>query len=103
MALGSALLFARPSTLGLAPLACFAAANIVGTALWRSRGRLAPYPAFQIQLTVVGVCAWVVLSFLTEDIEGAGRFYRGLLLIPGAMIALHFLERAARRNRAVAE
>lgn len=100
---GSVLLLVRPSPLGLAPLVCFTVANAVGTVLWRARGRLAPYPAFQIQLTVLGVCSWVALLFLTDGIEGAARYYRGLLSIPAVMIGLHFSERAARRNRASAD
>jgi len=100
MALGSILLFVRPSMLGLVPLACCAVANIVGTVLWRTRGRLAPYPAFQLLLTVVAVCAVVALAFLTEGIEGSARFYRGLVLFPLLMLYFHYLERAALRAEA---
>lgn len=103
MALGSALLFARPSLTGFAPLACFAAANTVGTLLWRARGRLAPYSAFQILLCVVGLSAGVALVFLTEGFEDATRYFRGLLLLPMSMIYLHYLERSARRDKSNGE
>ena len=103
MALGGAVLLARPDVLGLVPLLCCAVANVVGALLWRSRGRLAPYPAFQILLIVVGACAWVALSFLTEGLEEATRYQRGLLLFPILMAGFHLLERAAVRSRSPAE
>ena len=96
MALGSALLFARPDTHGLVPLACFAAANLSGTALWRARGRLAPYPAFQALLVVLGLAAVVALSSMTQGLEDAARYYRGLIVFPVLMLVFHFLERSAR-------
>ena len=103
MVLGGVLLCERSSILGLGPLVCFAVANLIGLGLWRARGRLAPYPALQILLAVAGVCALIALTFLTEGIDGAARYYRGLLLFPALMLYLHFLERSARRNRASAE
>ena len=103
MVLGSVALFARHGTLGGVPLACFAVANVVGVALWRARSRLAPYPAIQVLLAVLGVCAVVALFSLTEGLAGAARYYRGLLLFPMLMIYFHFLERAALRKRTSAE
>ena len=103
MLLGSALLFATSSLRGLGPLACFAVANAMGFALWRSRTRLAPYPAFQILLTALGLCALGSLFFLLEGVSGGGRYYRGLLVIPGVMAYLHHLENKARRSSACPE
>src|SRR5262245_26037416 len=45
-------------------LACFAVANAIGSAMWRSRDRFRPYPALQALLLVCGVSGLIALVAL---------------------------------------
>jgi hypothetical protein len=83
--------------------------NVVGTALWLRRDRLAPYPAIQTLFAVAGLsvlAAAVALARLDalpemSPNEPAGWRHAWLLLLyPGLMLMAFFQERGARRRGA---
>ena len=83
---------------GLLMLACFAVPNIVGTAVWARRGRIAPYPAVQLLLVVLFISTAAALV-LTDCLGLLGRLdprfedprilYLLLLLFPALMLVFH--------------
>jgi hypothetical protein len=88
---------------------CFSLANGVGTWMWRRRDRLAPYPAAQLLVLVVGVCGMVALAsidVLRPQVPVALNMPRSnlrtgelflLTFVPGFMAWCALQERAARK------
>jgi hypothetical protein len=87
-------------------LACFLVSNAIGLGLWSQRHRIAPYPAIQALVVVMGLAALAAIY----SIDHAGRLlefeprlasrprvlYAMLLLYPALMILFAFRERAGR-------
>ena len=105
----SLLLIPKSLPLAAAILAYGLVPNIVGTLIWRRRASLAPYPAIQCLIGLIGVCT--LAAFVTLDLAGQlgelqqhgssapqGRgIYWLMLMFPGMMMAFHHMERAGRR------
>jgi len=64
MFVGAVVLLPHAPELAGVWLACFAVANAIGSAMWRSRDRLRPYPALQALLLVCGVSGLIALVAL---------------------------------------
>jgi hypothetical protein len=90
-------------------LLCFTLANGVGTWMWQRRDRLAPYPAIQLLVLVIGVCGMVALASIDvlrlqapvaltmprSNLRTGELFL--LTFVPGAMAWSALQERAARK------
>ena len=85
-------------------IAAFILCNVIGTWLWLKRDVIAAYPAIQILLGAIGICA--LASILTVDALGyippGARFhsYWWLIFVPVLMLMFHFREKSARRQQA---
>lgn len=97
MALSGGVLLFKGEARGWGGLGCCLVANLVAFALWRRRGRMAPYPALQLLLVAIGVCAVGAVTFLTAGLDDPLRYYRSLLVIPLLMGYMHLLERSSVR------
>jgi hypothetical protein len=93
---------------GVLLLVYFAAANLVGTAMWAKRDRLDPYQAIQILLVVVFVFTAAALAAadclgllgrLDERVKNPRFLYLLLLLFPALMIMFHFTNRPGASQR----
>jgi hypothetical protein len=107
-----ALLFTQGRTqAGATALVAFAISNAIGTWLWSRRVHVAPYPAIQALVAVMGMATLAVfvgLDYLGElaalDPQGAARpgwAYGLLAMYPGLMLLFFVQERAARRSSRV--
>lgn len=84
-------------------ICCFLAPNIIGSVLWTRRDRIAPYPAIQCLIAIIGICS--LIAFVSCDLMGhlgsggenvsdSDNIYWILLIFPAVMVMLHFLNRA---------
>ena len=100
----------RDVTIGVATLAFFLFANLVGTWIWSQRERFRPYPAIQGLLVLMGVVSFAATFLLdqTGHFESlavgaqasASTMYLVLaLMIPGLMFLFHVIERNNRASR----
>ncbi len=104
MLVGAAML-ARPApAMACAWLVCFAAANAIGSWLWRRRDGLRPYPAIQLLLLACGatsLSAWFLLDFFLPGViqlMGWSRsgMYFALLIVPALMAWSALLEHSTK-------
>lgn len=105
--LGVVLLWREPVS-GAVCLAAFAALNLWGVYLWKSRGKLTAYAG--IQRLLMGVCATYLLVVWVVNASGASqppspgewvstRLPYGLVALgPALMLFFHIMERAARKR-----
>jgi len=94
---------------GVIGLSCFLVPNIFGSILYLNRNRVAPYPAIQWLIFVIGVFAVVFvvyldLSALVQEIDSSlGSDQWGFYLVPilfvGLMGLFHVMERKAVKKR----
>ena len=105
MLLAGVLVLAQGSLLGLVLIACFLIPNVVGVVLWRLRDRIAPYPAVQALVVVMGVFA--LLALVAFDVsgrlaaysEGSSRsVYWILMVFPTVMLMFHVQNRSGKKN-----
>lgn len=99
---GVLLMFHEDRVAGISITACFLVLNAIGTFLWYRRDNIAPYPATQIFLALIGGLSALTLTL----VDWAGYFPHGvtasyytkwLLIIPALMAFFHFRERTSRR------
>lgn len=90
-------------------LSCFLVPNIFGLILFLNRNRVAPYPAIQWLIGVIGI-VWVIAlvylnrSGLVQEIDprlgyGQWGFYLVPVLLGGLMAIFHVMERNAVKKR----
>jgi hypothetical protein len=106
MFLAGALVLVQGSLLGLVLIACFLIPNVVGLILWRLRDRIAPYPAAQALVVLMGVFA--LLALVAFDVSGRLALYaRGsprsvywiLAVFPMVMLMFHSKDRSGKNGR----
>jgi len=83
--------------------------NLAGVLLYRRRDRIAPYPALQALVLLVGAVSFLFVLYvnraglageLDPRFEGARwGFFMMPALFGGLMVAFHFMERAAVKRR----
>lgn len=88
---------------------CFGVPNLVGFLLYRRRQRIAPYPALQVLILVIGIATTLFVVYLNQaglvqELDprlGYGRwgFFLLPLLFGGLMVLFHWMERSAVRKR----
>jgi hypothetical protein len=93
---------------GIIALSSFALPNIFGLMLYRNRNRLAPYPAIQWLVFVIGIFTVSFVVYLdrldlVQEIDprlGSDRwgFYLVPVLFAGLMFLFHVVERKARKR-----
>lgn len=110
--IAAATLLPKHAEAGVVALSCFLVPNIFGLMLYLNRSRIAPYPAIQWQIVVVGVVSVVFVVYLNRsdlvrEIDprlgyGQWGFYLLPALFAGLMAFFHVMERKAvkRRNEA---
>ena len=94
---------------GVVTLSCFLVPNIFGLILSLNRNRVAPYPAIQWLIGVIGVVSIIFLVYLNrsglvQEIDprlsyGQWGFYLLPVLFGGLMASFHFMERNAVKKR----
>lgn len=94
---------------GVVTLSCFLVTNIFGLILFLNRNRVAPYPAIQWLIGVIGVVSVIFLvylnrSSLVQEIDprlgyGQWGFYLLPVLFGGLMASFHVMERDAVKKR----
>lgn len=107
----AATLFPKSTSAGVWTGICALAPNILGCILWMSRRKLAPYPALQMLIGIIGLFA--LLAMLAADhwvglatIEPGWRkspveSWWVLCIFPAMMVWFALMERAAvKRNKA---
>ena len=88
-------------------LGCFASANLVGTIIWRNRGKVDPYRAIQDLLLVI--FAFTTIAMVSADwfgflgefnlrIQNPRLLYLVLLMFPALMTMFHFQNRVKSRE-----
>jgi len=70
MLIAGLLLLPIDAGVAVATLGIFAAVNVAGTAMWMQRERLAPIPAIQMLIVLVGAAG----ALATYVMDSAGRF-----------------------------
>jgi len=90
-------------------LSCFLVPNIFGLVLFLNRNRVAPYPAIQWLIGVIGLVSIIFLVYLNrsdlvQEIDprlgyGQWGFYLLPVLSVGPMILFHLMERNAVKKR----
>ncbi len=90
-------------------LLCFSVPNLVGLLLYRQRHRIAPYPALQGLIFVIGIVTAIIVVYLNQSgfvqkVDprlGYGRwgFFLLPLLFSGLMAWFHWKERSGVRRR----
>jgi hypothetical protein len=88
---------------------CFLLPNIIGLLLYLRRNRIAPYPALQGLILLVGIVSIILVLYLNhiglvDQIDprlghGQWGFYLLPVLFGGLMVLFHFLERSAVKRR----
>jgi hypothetical protein len=93
--------------IGMMIMVFFLLPNVIGCYLWYHRDRIAPYPAIQWLMVVIGL--FTLFTFLAfdlsgwtdqfgESLSGANRkLYLLLLLYPGLMLMFYFQNRSKNR------
>jgi hypothetical protein len=94
---------------GLVTASCFLVPNIFGLVLFLNRNRVAPYPAIQWLIGVIGLVSVICLVYLNrsdlvQEIDprlgyGQWGFYLLPVLFGGLMILFHLMERNAVKKR----
>ena len=83
-------------------LGCFLLPNVIGLVIWSRRDHLAPYPAIQSFIAIVGVASlvafvcWDRSGYLAEasrQVQGSRSPYWILLIFPAVMVMFHFMNR----------
>jgi hypothetical protein len=90
---------------GFVALSCFLAPNIFGLILYLNRNRVAPYPALQGLICIIGVVSVIFVVYLNrlslvQAIDprlgyGQWGFYLLPMLFGGLVVLFHVLERKA--------
>ena len=87
---------AKDAPLGALILLCFLIPNILGTLSWHWRDRIAPFPAIQILMALIG--GFALLAFIALDVSGiipeldptyggsTHKLYLYLLIFPALMV-----------------
>jgi len=93
---------------GLLILLCFLLPNLLGTAIWRRRDRIAPYPAIQLLMLLIG--GFALLAFMLLDVSGLipvldptytdspRKLYWFLLIFPALMALFFVIERGNKKD-----
>lgn len=94
---------------GVVTLSCFLITNIFGLILFLNRNRVAPYPAIQWLIGVIGLVSVIALIYLNrsglvQEIDprlgdGQWGFYLAPALFGGLMAIFHIMERNAVKKR----
>jgi hypothetical protein len=100
--------FRADASTALTVIALFIAANIIGFAIWRRRGRMSAYTGIQILLPIVGVAGLATVyvlenSGIYESIQVGGtvsaRSTYGLIILVVAVLMLNFWFQFGRERR----
>jgi hypothetical protein len=108
--LGAALVLAPEHIeAGAVALLCFLLPNALGLLLYRRRNRIAPYPALQWLILVIGIVSTIFVVYLNrsglaQEVDprlgyGQWGFYLLPVLFGGLMVMFHWMERAAVQKR----
>jgi len=101
--LGILLLFHKDITAGISFIVCFLLLNAIGAFLWHRRDKIAPYPATQTFIALVGGLSALTITL----VDWAGYFPHGanasdytkwLLIVPVLMVVFHFQERSSNKK-----
>lgn len=90
-------------------LLCFLFPNIFGLILYRRRNRIAPYPALQWLILLIGIVSTIFVVYLNrsglvQEVDprlgyGQWGFYLLPVLFGGLMVVFHWMERTAVQRR----
>jgi hypothetical protein len=105
MPLGGLMFASQSMALAAVWLVCYATAVACGVFIWTRRASLAPYPAIQCLLLLVGVTSTIAIlfalftrpEFLAHLNATPTQALLTLLVFPGLMLGFFLLERTARR------
>lgn len=109
MLIATPILFPKEPEAGGVALLCFTLPNVFGVLLYRRRHRIAPYPALQWLISIIGIVTTLFVVYLNQsglvqELDprlGYGRwgFYLLPLLFGGLMVWFRWMERSAVRRR----
>lgn len=105
----AAVLMRENVTASVVAMACFLVPNVAGIALFLRRDRVAPYPALQLLVLLIGLASMAFIVYLNRVGLAAavdrrlGFGERGFILVPvlfaGLLAWFHAMERSARKKR----